>query len=265
MRPSLGTLSPRPSGRDINEYKSPETWPLQRWAWEFLRRNPEFKEVSKRFEANSLKPEEMVIELKKFGLRKWKNYRLGYRVGAVPQFTDSIRIGIFPNITPDENSRVIANVRVGEIAIVFRPFEQLAGFNSIKWQLKLAHKFLVEDCSKLDFDPGKVGPYEVQKDLLPLIRILDLQASNSQSDAAEILFPEKVKALKTENGGLLLDRDTLREVVAQPTKDAIKMCQSGYQELALRYSIEHLKQKKKPAAEDKSCWPSDPASTAPGQ
>lgn len=255
---------PRPTGRDINEYKDVETWHFRRWAWEFLRRNPEFKIVCKQFEASPPSPEVRQEALKTFGLRTWISYRMGYNYKRPPSFVDAVRLRVVRNLPPDNIEGASTDIQTNEVAIVFRPFEKLAGFSSLKWQLKQAERLLGSEVAKVERQNGKTStPYDTHRELLPLIRYLDLQVSGSHIDAAEILFPEKIKALEQEQGGLPLDLDIKRELVAQIAKDAAKKCQSGYRELALRYSIELLRAKKKPISGRGDDWNPDKSGEKP--
>lgn len=77
--PAAKPKRPWPSGEDLAEYKGHERWSLRRWAWEFLRRNEDFRTRCDEVDAGDIKAQRKIAE--DFGLREFKHYEERYGKG----------------------------------------------------------------------------------------------------------------------------------------------------------------------------------------
>jgi len=64
----------RPTGDTLSEYEGWKNWPNAQWAWEFLRRNPDYNKLCMEIESENLDPKERNKKLRKeFGLPEYKH------------------------------------------------------------------------------------------------------------------------------------------------------------------------------------------------
>jgi hypothetical protein len=104
---------PRPTGLDEREYVNWQKWTGNRWAWEFLRRNPQFQSDCRTVDQND-SPARRNELCEKWGLRRYKSYKEPYRKHGKPaSFVTSVRIL--------GSRRKLRNVQLadGQVAVVF--------------------------------------------------------------------------------------------------------------------------------------------------
>jgi hypothetical protein len=94
VKPDKSQLWKRPNGYDpgIAQYRGWRTWTPGQWAWEFLRRSPEFQGACRGLAGNSA---DALLVAEKFHLARFKDFREGYD-NITPLFARSIKV--FPNL-----------------------------------------------------------------------------------------------------------------------------------------------------------------------
>ncbi len=107
----------------LSAYPSYQNWTKEQWAWEFLRRNPEFQrqcEAFRNFPEARFKRYRQRKTAFSYGLMKFKDYIENFDVGANPKFSSS-KISFFST----GNSKGYAS----PLTISLRPAETLIRFN----------------------------------------------------------------------------------------------------------------------------------------
>lgn len=112
-------LSPLPNGNNVNDYAGYETWDYRRWAWEYLRRNRNFRKACE--EAEIIKPESKRKSRKnkiaeQYMLRRYKPCDEPYDTGRRPRI-----FAIRPSPEPKSTSKLkwTISLRHDQVAIVF--------------------------------------------------------------------------------------------------------------------------------------------------
>lgn len=129
----------RPNGLDLNRYEGLESWSYRRWAWEFLRRNPDFIKACKSIELEGTDEEKQEIALK-FGLKKFKSYREGYESNLGTPIFSSGSISSISNLENSNGSVITKRVKIssGEILIRFDLNLAVEDKQAFEKQLRLA-------------------------------------------------------------------------------------------------------------------------------
>lgn len=135
----------RPNGIDLTRYEGYEKWTGHRWAWEFLRRNDDFRaDCTKLREDAPDVSEDSIAE--KYGLYSYKDYRDSYKTSPKPRFrTNSLRI-IGESSLGHHETRYLENVKLrkGQVAVVIDLEFAVTSGGSIQRQIVEAQSKLVE-------------------------------------------------------------------------------------------------------------------------
>ncbi len=219
---------PRPTGETHDfAYRETKDWKKKRWAWEFLRRNPEFLaacvEVDK-----GVKSAEDVAE--KYGLLHFKHCRESYKgdVHAPPKFLGTVIKWRF-RLQEEDSEQDRRRLKVSEMVVVLRLEPCLYNTSSLDAQLRAARCAATKNLKKLaklrneTLRPGRVTQ---RHQWVTYLRILDALANGKTHDEVALLvYAQDYK----------LDKKTREERVSfvkERIASARKMARSGYLDVA---------------------------------
>ena len=135
--PSLKQTKPRPTGTTKDEYAGHEKWTYRRWAWEFLRRNPEFIKACKLAKDDLAKQVEVASE---FGLKRFKPHTEAYgRDRRLPVFL-SAAVGTWSAVDASRKRNVSVTLREGQVLVRFNLAAGREDARAIQAQLVTAEK-----------------------------------------------------------------------------------------------------------------------------
>lgn len=107
---------------DSTKYNDHETWTNKRWAWEFLRRNDDFKLACDAL-AEGATPGAKRAVASKFGLAEFKHYNELFEsevgTSAAPRFISKAVFVVKPKRQDDRSWTRPVTIRPGQIAIRF--------------------------------------------------------------------------------------------------------------------------------------------------
>lgn len=219
----------RPTGEDLSRYKRIHNWSYHQWAWEFLRRNPEF--IAACESVQDLNDDNLKQDVaERFGLRKYKYYKDSYKAKpGKPQFAlGSIRS--LSNIdSTNANRSPKLQIASGQVIIKFDLAAALEDREALAKQLRIAErrlqKRLAEYAANLRRKVGVHKPKPLKYGAY--IRLLDL-LNEGQSDVycAELLVAE----LKGE--AKIMPSQAKRKL-RHPKESAMQLADKGYRYLAL--------------------------------
>ncbi|MFZ6759543.1 hypothetical protein ACO0K9_20240 [Undibacterium sp. Ji50W] len=166
----------RPNGYDFKWYGKYEVWSDQEWAWQFLRRNSEFRRRCKAL--RDLLPDEQKKEqigiARQFGLKKFKCATKG---GRPPSFN---KISTWSQLSLDEVKTLKINLHSGQTVIRFDVLPAVLDANAIEMQLSQAReilkKKLKDHCSA---PPGRHLQRKTPTEFLAHLRILDAKLAKT--------------------------------------------------------------------------------------
>ena len=137
--PSARKTKPRPTGTTKDEYAGHEKWTYRRWAWEFLRRNPEFINACKAAKDDLAKQVEVASE---FGLKRFKPYTEAYgRDRRLPVFLNAA-VGMWSAVDASRKRTVSVTLREGQVLVRFNLAAGREDARAIQAQLATAEKRL---------------------------------------------------------------------------------------------------------------------------
>jgi hypothetical protein len=198
----------RPDGTDESCYKGWEKWSYRKWAWEFLRRNPDFISACKKVRRKEYVNNQQDVATD-FGLKKFKPYTESYSgISGKPAFSVG-SIASWTNINSDthevEPTKPLRLVLLGGQAIVrFDVATALADKQILEKQLRVT-RIRLENRLKMYSEklgivvtnkhPHKVGLF------VEYLRLLDgIAAGRTQFESALSAIPglsEKIKKFQT--------------------------------------------------------------------
>lgn len=189
-------LTPRPDGRNPTDYAGCEEWTRLRWAWEFLIRNEAFRRACDgTVDGASRKETSELCET--FGLKRFKHYRTGYRVGGFPRFAAS-SVTSWSRVDEEKFARLKLPTKLnpGEVLIRFDLNPALSNARSIRAQVSRAKNRLDARLTEYLSSKGKQRQYEKPKSdhFLVALRMSDAKAAKMKNAAiARMLFPTVVR------------------------------------------------------------------------
>lgn len=165
----------RPDGTNDKDYESCETWLPKRWAWEFLRRNPQFILESQEAQGKTDVEQQKIAE--KYGLRRFKPASEKYRgAHGVPIFLGA-SIQSWTNW--DESLRQISKIKLkhSQVLILFDLETTMADRRLLRVQLQQAEMRLRERLQALEEMREKKAAVQRPKSppLRLYLRLLDLK------------------------------------------------------------------------------------------
>lgn len=182
----------RPDGTNEKDYVGCEKWPPKRWAWEFLRRNPDF--VAEAKEALNQGEEQQRNVAEKYGLRRFKpaeSYRGSH---GLPLFLGS-SIRSWTNW--DDSLRQLSKIKLkqSQILILFDMEMIMADRRSLRAQLGEAEKRLRKRLSELETKRERRAEDHKPKwnVLKTYLRLLDLKDVGKKSRLDSILILDRVQ------------------------------------------------------------------------
>lgn len=220
------TKRPRPSGREKDEYSGYKLWTFQRWAWEFLRRNAEFRAACKRATGN---PDKEKAVAEQFGLKKFVNFTKGSRK---PSWSPKFRSASVDVWRWQQGARKPAiTIRAGQALVRFDLSPCTGDVSVLKAQLEDARKRL-ERLQKLYL--AEVNSPEPKSGnrkpiyFLNSLRLLDLLATKVEPGRALRLVHEHPKTRAPMTDPEALDKYRKQLNLAK------EMASNGYRLLANR-------------------------------
>ncbi|NPT36310.1 transcriptional regulator domain-containing protein [Paraburkholderia xenovorans] len=188
---------PFPNGLNKCEYDGWENWGRQRWAWEFLRRNPNFRTECKSLPTTK---EERIAHKRKiretFGLRRFKDYREAYAEGKAVEFL-ALATSPSPESRTSPWSRKLYD---DEVCIVFTLLPSLLGSHALDFQMEEARRIVERRAQalrkKLSIERKPTAPRYNRPSLLRKLQLLDARNCDfSWEQIAEALNTRQGKGL----------------------------------------------------------------------
>jgi len=231
-------LVDRPTGESKSAYKKYKNWSEAQWAWEFLRRNPNFLKASRDIRLNNSDGQTRAKVAKEFGLAEFKPAHDGFKTKNPP---------VFLVAAPPVVARLQANdpadltpLEVGELVARIDLRIAMSDKHALKLQLD-AIKTLVEAALvRFASASGKRKPIgrrnrtDGDTSNLDLLRVLDLLAARGKGHdfndqrLMEILFPGKLKPKASGNDW--------RKFLSRVKDRANDMADHGYVKLVRAHS-----------------------------
>lgn len=223
MKEATSLWKKRPDGMSEADYAGHENWTKIRWAWEFLRRNPDYIARSVELDKEPDKSEAKATA-HNYGLKVFKPAWEDYKGKGVskPKFLDN-RIGFVARLTKDDPAIFERNLLVGDILIRINILAALKNTAAIKSKLRATKKAVQRKFESLSGASLKKSPYHHVKghdNWLPLIRLRDAKAAG--------LRPRKYASAIFGNEALNTDPVERKSVVDQAAATAKKMLATGY-------------------------------------
>lgn len=192
---------PKPSG-NLEDYKNYERWSYRRWAWEFLRRSPEFRRACDQVK-NASAPEQKAVA-NRFQLKKFKRYNEAYKgTSGYPIFLPAT-ISSFthdPSLKDDIQKKIRS--RPGKVIVVFDLNAALKQERFLNKQLQSTERRLKKRLEKLrqlnnvNEIAGAIKPKRSK--YLIYLRILDLLAAGkSKIECAQALSKDNTIKTSTD-------------------------------------------------------------------
>lgn len=195
---------------DLTRYEGHETWTHKQWAWEFLRRNVDFKAACDAL-TEEVAQETKITAARKFGLAKFKHYSEPFSSSdgtiAAPLFLSKAVFSIKPVKQDDGSWKQQILVRPSQFAIRFDLGPALESDTVLEAQLASAEAILKRRLDKLR-KAKKVEAKPVKgrrgDQLLLQLKILDLlELDATHDERAELLWGVDERG---RNGKNLLDQ-----------------------------------------------------------
>lgn len=187
----LKRLRKRPDGTNEEDYARCATWPPKRWAWEFLRRNPDFAAEAK--EALTQGEVQQGIVAEKYGLRRFKPPEPYRGAHGLPLFLGS-SIRSWTNW--DDSLRQFSSVKLkqSQVLVLFDMEMIMADRRSLRAQLGEAEKRLRKQLSELERKrESRAEDHKPKWNVLKTyLRLLDLRDVGKKTRLECILIVDKV-------------------------------------------------------------------------
>ena len=183
----------RPDGLEVDRYKNLKSWTYRRWAWEFLRRNPDFIKACETVEPST--DDEKLAVAQQFGLKKFKHYKEGFKQKSGQPIFNIGQITSIPNLESDAPLKVRISIGPGQVMVRFDLASAMMDVRALDKQLRRAKSVLnkrLELYAKYlgknpDSHKPKVATFGIY------IRLLDcLAAKKTPVECARIIFPNSV-------------------------------------------------------------------------
>jgi hypothetical protein len=216
---------PKPSGQ-IEDYKNIEKWDYERWAWEFLRRNTEFRKECDR--VKNLDQAEKDAVANKFHLKKLKRYNESYRgESGKPKFLPASIISYTHDHSLEKSVQKRIRSKPGQVIIVFDLNKAIDEDRFLAKQLLNAKKRLenrLKALKELKEITGKNTHKPQSKKFGLYIRLIDLLKANKNDKikAAASLYPDKH----------ILTKEDARQELGKHIQEALVYVNSNYVYLA---------------------------------
>lgn len=215
------SLVPLPDGTEVSAYEGSENWDHRRWAWEFLRRNDDFRAACREWqELDSDGRKLRAVEIAaKFLLRKFRH--------CDEQITDGDLIAFHAQkVSPLSSTAIEWRMPLEnyQVAIVFDLRPSLYAKNAAKVQLQKAKKTLDNRLKELkvltDFKNKSVATTVKQDVYLRRLRVLDARR-------AQFTWEQIANHVKTDADRNIDIRDRA-ERLRKDHKAALELVNFGY-------------------------------------
>lgn len=200
----------RPTGIDAAEYEGHQSWSPRRWAWEFLRRNPNFIKDCDEVDLDLVDScAEIALA---YGIKSFKHYSEGYysrrKDGGLkrPTFAEAA-IAVKSNMGPKliGSRKVHLRLRYGQVAIVFDLLRTLGNKRSIGKMTEVAKGAIEKRQGKIlkRFVGIALPGFKPKRDkFLLYLRLVDLQAHGIDDETSLRVvnneFDKDIEELQTE-------------------------------------------------------------------
>lgn len=225
----------RPSGRSVEEYVGFEQWTYKRWAWEFLRRNPEFQAACDKAGEDTGKRQQVA---KRFGLKRFVRYqRQTRRPDWAPEF-DSSTVSKWSWIKGREKMPALKFL-AGDVVIRFRLAATALDDAALDAQLADAKRYMTEQRTAY-LTSIQAEPREAVKAAKPIyflrnLRLIDLLDGKYKPDRE----PGRALRLLHERPGAkspMTDQEASRRF-GQKISQARGLVKAGFRLLANREGV----------------------------
>lgn len=218
-------VKPMPSGL-IEDYKNIEKWSYERWAWEFLRRNTEFRKECDR--VKNLDQAEKDAVAHKFHLKKLKRYNEAYRgESGKPKFLPASIISYTHDHSLEKSVVKRIRSKPGQVIVVFDLNKAIDEDRFLAKQLLNAKKRLesrLKVLKQLNEITGKNTHKPHSHNFGLFIRLLDILKANKN---------DKLKtAAALYVDGSILTKEDARQALGKHIQEARKYVNSNYVYLA---------------------------------
>ncbi len=224
-----GIARKRPNGRFIQQYAKHETWSKRRWAWEFLKRNEEFRAACDGLDSCADDDVRRVAICERFGLLRFRHYNERY-VRPFPNFAlGNVRAWIRLEGLDHLAGEARIPLKPGQVAILFDLNHALTNVRSLRAQLAHARRRLERYLKRLAVVSGKtpLEPKPKSDHFLDCLRMLDAKADGMpRADIARMLFPDEAKGY---------DNEQARELFKNRFRPAQDLIRGGYLDVASAY------------------------------
>lgn len=196
----------RATGEKISDYKNYKNWSNDRWAWEFLRRNPAYRKAClalEELEGDALDEKEQEVA-RNFHLKRFVHWKISFSKGA-PRF---LMHSTWQKIREGQESRKLRiSIRPDQVAVRFNLAPALLTKRSIEAQIKAVEHTLRKRLSELA-ELTKMTPRATKTPdaemLIRWLRLLDAKRNRiPNAQIYEWLSPqlEGTKKQRTEGDG----------------------------------------------------------------
>ena len=223
----------RADGTDPERYAGLEKWSYKRWAWEFLRRNEDFRAACKQANATGSEVEKEKVAAE-FGLKRYKSYNEAFRGSSGrPLFaTGSISSWSRIDCEDDEGKKIRVTLDGGQVLIRFDLASALNDAKVLEKQLRLAEIRLEKRLKSYAANKKKqvqVGRHKVGT-FGQYLRLLDLRAAGiRQIESGLLVAPKKARRLET----MLAGKEDFAPAINKRMNRAIEYATELYRYLAV--------------------------------
>lgn len=229
----MPNLVPRPTGRSLSEYPGYPEWTFQRWAWEFLRRNPEFQQACRDAGEDSAK---RIAVAEQFGLRRFERFQYEKkRPNWAPKFS-AASVSKWSWLK-NQKKPLPLSFDAGDVVLRFRLAETALEPAALTAQLADAKQFLLqrraEYLQDMQVEPGEVITAAKPVYFLRNLRLLDLLDGKG---AARCTAGRALRLLHEKRGTQMSEAEAL-ERYREQINQARALAKSGYRLLAIREGI----------------------------
>jgi hypothetical protein len=221
-----------PDGKNSDDYKDCHSWSFHQWAWEFLRRNPEFQEYCNKSELDPAQFSKKEIK-HKFGLVRFKHYREPYSAAPKerPKFKTS-DVVCWPRVSEKIYQRIKQNLpkelKPGEVLVRFDIDKLSEASGSIDAMLEAAKRYLRRASEIWQRECGvSICKRRNRPELIPLLRLIDIDINRATSKLKNAQIVEIVYGQKAENIGDLSNHFRKKFKIAKMFRDSRYLLLAG--------------------------------------
>lgn len=191
-----------PDGMTLERYSRLKEWSYKKWAWEFLRRNKQFRAACKRAKLTDSDDERAKVAAE-FGLKRYKPYTEKFKGESGKPLFSAGSISSWSNLDSEEDKsrRVRVLLDNGQILVRFDLASSLADAEILKKQIRLTEIRLEKRLKAYELKLKKESQFRRHKvsQFGQYLRLLDLNlAGKSQIYSGLLIAPAKAKKVESE-------------------------------------------------------------------